>query len=162
MAPFIPTQLTCALGTLRFAALSPEQLDDINTLEHSSSQHPWSRTHLQSSLLNSHRGVGLFFQQQLIAHAFVSLASVEAELLLITVAKKHQGQGLGRLLLSTLIEQLSGHAEEFFLEVRPSNQAAVALYESLGFNQLGVRKGYYPGAKGGEDAWVYGLSILGH
>ena len=48
-----------------------------------------------------------------------------------------------------MIEQLKGSAWELFLEVRPSNTAALALYESLGFNQLGLRPRYYPGPKGG-------------
>ncbi|HEY6529698.1 MAG TPA: ribosomal protein S18-alanine N-acetyltransferase [Cellvibrionaceae bacterium] len=160
LAPFSACTLSSSLGTLHFSALTLSQLDAINQLEQTSSRHPWSRSNLESSLCNSHRGLGLILGDQLIAHAFISLASVEAELLLITVAKAYQGRGLGGLFLTTIIEQLEGQAEDLFLEVRPSNQAAVGLYETLGFNQLGVRKGYYPGPNGGEDAWVYGLSIF--
>lgn len=160
MAPFTECTLTSALGPVQLTALSLEDLAEIDRLEQSSSANPWSTQNIHSSLSSSHRAIGLKFNNQLLAHAFISLASVEAELLLIAVSKKYQGRGLGRLFLSTLIEQLAGHAEELFLEVRPSNLSAVALYESLGFNQIGVRKGYYPGPKGGEEAWVFGLSIF--
>jgi [ribosomal protein S18]-alanine N-acetyltransferase len=160
LAPFSACTLHSSLGRLHFTALTLSQLAAIDQLEQTSSQHPWSRSNIESSLRNNHRGLGLTLNDELIAHAFISVASVEAEILLITVAKTYQGQGLGGLFLTTIIEQLAGQAEELFLEVRPSNNAAVALYEALGFNQLGVRKGYYPGPNGGEDAWVYGLSIF--
>lgn len=160
MQPFSPCRLESSLGPVQLCALNSVHLDEVDRLEQASSLHPWSRANIASSLNNSHKGLGLRLGEQLIAHAFISVASVEAELLLITVAKQHQGRGLGRLLLASVIEQLKGSAWELFLEVRPSNTAALALYESLGFNQLGVRPRYYPGPKGAEDAWVMGLSLV--
>jgi ribosomal-protein-alanine N-acetyltransferase len=159
MAPFTACSLPSPLGALSLTALRPDQLDEINQLEQTSSRHPWSRANIASSLSSSHRGVALCLADTLLAYGFVSIASVEAELLIITVAKEQQGKGLGRLLLTTIIEQLKGRVSEMFLEVRPSNTAALALYESLGFNQVGVRPRYYPGPKGAEDAWVMGLCI---
>jgi ribosomal-protein-alanine N-acetyltransferase len=50
-------------------------------------------------------------------------------------------------------------AEVVFLEVRPSNRAACRLYESLGFNEIGRRKDYYPAANGHEDAKVLALQL---
>lgn len=159
MAPFTPCSLPSALGPLDFCGLSLSDLAAIDQLEQASSAHPWSRSNIASSLSTSHRGLGLRCGEQWLAYAFVSIASVEAELLLITVAKGYQGRGLGRLLLATIIEQLQGRASEMFLEVRPSNTAALALYESLGFNQIGVRPRYYPGPRGAEDALVMGLFL---
>jgi ribosomal-protein-alanine N-acetyltransferase len=46
-----------------------------------------------------------------------------------------------------------------FLEVRPSNTHAIGLYESAGFNEFSVRKGYYPAANGREDAILMGRAI---
>ncbi len=159
MAPFTSCTLPSPLGPLHFCLLSLEHLDEINQLEQTSSLHPWSRSNIASSLGSSHRGLGLRMGDKLLAYGFVSIASVEAELLIITVAKEQQGRGLGRLLLSTITGQLAGRVSEMFLEVRPSNSAAIALYESLGFNQVGVRPKYYPGPKGAEDAWVMGLYL---
>ncbi|HNG59595.1 MAG TPA: ribosomal protein S18-alanine N-acetyltransferase [Cellvibrionaceae bacterium] len=159
MAPFTACSLPSPLGPLHFCALGLEHLNEIDQLEQASSPHPWSRANIASSLGSSHRGLALRWEGKLFAYGFVSIASVEAELLIITVAKKRQGQGFGRLLLATIIEQLKGRVSEMFLEVRPSNTAALALYESLGFNQVGVRPRYYPGPRGGEDAWVMGLCL---
>ena len=64
-------------------------------------------------------------------------------------------QGIGRKLLSHLISLARRHnAEMMFLEVRPTNRAARALYESMGFNELGSRREYYPADHGREDALI--------
>ena len=51
-------------------------------------------------------------------------------------------------------------AERVFLEVRPSNTAAIALYDSAGFNEIGKRPNYYPGPRGREDAIVMAMELL--
>lgn len=76
----------------------------------------------------------------------------EAHIISLAVHPAHQRRGLGRTLLLELLNQ----AREWgcawaTLEVKASNQAALHLYESVGFQKLGERKGYY----NGEDAWVY-------
>lgn len=164
-APFTCCSLPSPIGQLELIPLELKNLDEIAQLESTSSLHPWSRENFRSSLSSSHRCIGLRKtgpenSAPLIAHVFISLAADQAELLLITVAKAYQGCGIGTLLLTTITEQLTGHAAELFLEVRPSNTAAIGLYESLGFNQIGVRKGYYPAPRGREDAWVYGASLF--
>jgi ribosomal-protein-alanine N-acetyltransferase len=62
---------------------------------------------------------------------------------------------VGRRILSSLIERatVAGMADAF-LEVRPSNTAAIRLYLSFGFEQVGMRRGYYQAASGREDAAV--------
>lgn len=164
-APFTHCSFPCAIGQLEFIPLDIKNLDEITQLENTSSLHPWSTENFRSSLISNHRCIGLRKTGEpnsapLLAHAFVSLAADQAELLLITVAKAYQGCGIGKLLLTKITEQLTGHAAELFLEVRPSNTAAIGLYESLGFNQIGVRKGYYTGPTGREDGWIFGLSIF--
>ncbi len=76
------------------------------------------------------------------------------ELFYIYVAPSQRRHGLGRSLLTNLCEQarLWGNVERVFLEVRPSNAPALALYRSLGFQQTGMRKGYY---RNGEDAQIW-------
>ncbi len=89
------------------------------------------------------------------AYAILSAAAGEAHVLNISVAPGHQGQGLGRQLMEHLLQAAHGHgADTVFLEVRPSNKVAVHLYESMGFNQVGVRNGYYPSDVGREDAII--------
>ena len=63
-------------------------------------------------------------------------------------------------MLENLIEVARGRAETIFLEVRPSNVGAIALYEKMGFNEIGIRKGYYPAEHGREDAIMLALELF--
>jgi tRNA threonylcarbamoyladenosine biosynthesis protein TsaB len=73
----------------------------------------------------------------------------------IAVAEDMQRHGLGRRLVDWCQEQtVNSGLEGVVLEVRPSNENARRFYERLGFRRIGTRKGYYPAAKGREDALV--------
>jgi ribosomal-protein-alanine N-acetyltransferase len=96
----------------------------------------------------------------LLGYGVLSSGAGEAHLLNICIAPEFQGQGLGRELLAHFVETARGHgAEALFLEVRPSNVAAVTLYESSGFNQVGCRRDYYPAPRGREDALIFALAL---
>ena len=88
------------------------------------------------------------------------MAVGEAHILNISVHQKEQSQGIGRRMLEQLIDTARGKAETIFLEVRPSNVGAIALYEKMGFNEIGIRKGYYPAQNGREDAIMLALEIF--
>ena len=84
----------------------------------------------------------------------------EAHLLTITVAPEHQGKKLGKALLQHIVEWAEPQAETLFLEVRVSNQKAINLYLNEGFNELGIRRNYYPSPTGGrEDAMLMALDL---
>jgi ribosomal-protein-alanine N-acetyltransferase len=69
---------------------------------------------------------------------------------------------VGKRLLEYLIERgAAAGMSEAFLEVRPSNTAAIRLYLSLGFEQVGMRRGYYQAVGGREDAAVLKLTLRG-
>ncbi len=64
------------------------------------------------------------------------------------------------MLLRALVRlALERGARRVFLEVRPSNAAAVALYHSEGFNEIGRRPRYYPAQNGREDALVMAMEL---
>jgi ribosomal-protein-alanine N-acetyltransferase len=82
-----------------------------------------------------------------------------AELMNMAVDPEHQRQGIGRALLKTAWQRLlEAGARQAFLEVRPSNKAALQFYYPLGFRLHSVRKGYYGDPP--EDAFVLGLELL--
>ncbi|WP_306567459.1 tRNA (adenosine(37)-N6)-threonylcarbamoyltransferase complex dimerization subunit type 1 TsaB [Aquabacterium sp.] len=84
----------------------------------------------------------------------------EIHLLNIAVARAQQGQGIARALLGLLYERcLARQASLLWLEVRPSNERACALYIREGFVEVGRRKGYYPAPDGREDALVMRRNI---
>lgn len=140
-------------------------LESITVLEAGASNHGWTGKNIVSSLSSSHHCIGLMHEGEWIAHTVFSLAADEAELLILSVAKAWQGKGVATAFLSAIFPCLAHYAHEIFLEVRESNRAAIALYDQLGFNQLGVRPNYYPviseqpsGRK--EDALIFGLNIF--
>jgi ribosomal-protein-alanine N-acetyltransferase len=98
--------------------------------------------------------------EKVIAYAVLSIGAGEAHILNISVDPQAQGLGVGRKIMEHLIEVARKKAETMFLEVRPSNTKAQSLYESLGFNEIGVRKGYYPAANNSrEDAIMLALEL---
>lgn len=97
----------------------------------------------------------------IVGYGVLSAAAGEAHILNLCVCPHHQGQGHGRRLLNRLIDLARWHqVERVFLEVRPSNHAAVALYHRAGFCEIGTRPRYYPARNGREDAVVMARELL--
>ncbi len=142
---------------LQLKNLTLDDLPALLDIEKRSHFTPWSEAHFRGSLTNAHHVVGLMHNHTILAYAVISLVAGEAELLLFVVDEKHQGKGLGRLFLNTLIETLQTQASALFLEVRAGNVPAINLYESAGFNQVGERPNYYSTPLGREDALVFAM-----
>ena len=86
-------------------------------------------------------------------------AAGEAELLRIAVDPAHRGHGLGRALLEACQRELAEEGlVQLFLEVRPSNAAAIRLYRACGWEPCGLRLRYYTD---GEDAVLYQRMNIG-
>lgn len=98
--------------------------------------------------------------ERLIGYGVMSAAAGEAHILNVAVSPQCQGHGYGRSFMHFLLETARRHgADTAFLEVRPSNSVAIRLYDSLGFNQVGVRHNYYPSERGREDAIIMALPL---
>ena len=117
---------------------------------------PWSEGNFTDSLRAGYNCWVMHNGPEPVAYAVMLTVVDEAHLLNISVARTVQRRGIGGKLLEYLSsEALRVGATQFFLEVRPSNTAALALYECHGFVAIGRRKGYYPGPDGRrEDAIV--------
>ena len=121
---------------------------------------PWT-----SGIFNDCMQVGYscwVFQEngEVVAYGVMSVAALEAHILTIVVQPNKQGCGLGNMLLMHLLQIAKRQrAETVFLEVRPSNTAAIALYEKSGFKTIGHRPNYYPAHQGREDAIVMSLDL---
>ncbi len=139
------------------------QLRDLETvigIEREIYPFPWTSGNFRDSLLSGYSCWVCEKAGPVVAYGVVMLAADEAHVLNIGVARDWQRRGIGR----ALMEHLVGVARDYgaatvFLEVRPSNGPALRLYERMGFNEIGVRKNYYPAAKGREDAIVMGLQL---
>jgi ribosomal-protein-alanine N-acetyltransferase len=90
----------------------------------------------------------------------MSVAVGEAHVLNLCVHPAWQCNGIGRRLMSRMLALARQHrADTAFLEVRESNEQALGLYRSLGFNEVSRRRGYYPARNGREDAIVLARSL---
>lgn len=97
----------------------------------------------------------------LVGHAVMSAAVGECHLLNLCVHPDWRRRGLGRRLLLRLFAiGKANNADTAFLEVRASNRGAIALYESEGFCEIGLRRGYYPAGDRREDAIVMARPLL--
>lgn len=115
----------------------------------------WSETAIRASL--AHRGALALVTEPVRGFVLGQRSADEAEILTIAVEKESRGQGLGRALLTALLDQLrSEGVRHVSLELRGSNTAALGLYTSLGFAPAGVRRCYY---RDGEDALVLGAPL---
>jgi ribosomal-protein-alanine N-acetyltransferase len=147
------------LGTERFHCV-PMQIADVDAvweLEKTVFPHPWSRANFVDSLANGYDAWLLRDAQDLLVGYFLVMYAVdEAHLLDVAVARQRQGMGLGRYLLDRIVERARARGmESILLEVRPSNERALQVYQHYGFTQIGRRKGYYPAHEGQrEDAIV--------
>lgn len=133
-------------------------LDALVAMEQQATPYPWSRALFESCLQDDYLNYALRHDDQLIGYYFAQRVLDELTLFNITVAPEHQGKGYGRQLLLHMMQQARECAcQQIWLEVRASNHSAIALYRSAGFQQSGVRKGYYQNAAGKEDAIVMQL-----
>jgi len=88
-------------------------------------------------------------------YGIMSVGAGEAHILNVCIREEFRLRGFARKLMVYLIERArAAGMSEAFLEVRPSNVAAARLYHSLGFEQVGIRRGYYQASVGREDAAV--------
>lgn len=142
--------------------MAVQLLDAVMAIEVRAYSFPWSRANFVDSLAAGHLAHCLVAPDgELLAYQVAMAGFEEWHLLNVTVSPDHQGRGLATQLLHRLIDHARGTgAEWLWLEVRPSNERARRLYAHLGFEQVGVRKGYYPDGRGQrEDALVLRLSL---
>ena len=144
----------------RFRPMREEDLDAVMAIEPRAYAHPWTRAIFKDCLRVGYNCWLYEREGDILAYGVMSVAVGEAHILNLTVRPESQGQGLGRKLLEHFLNLARRHnADLVLLEVRPSNTAALALYSGMGFNEIGVRKGYYPGPSGREDALVLALNL---
>jgi [ribosomal protein S18]-alanine N-acetyltransferase len=136
-------------------AMRGGDVTDVVAIERASYQFPWSEGIFRDCLRVGYVCRVVTVNRQVMAYGVMSFGAGEAHILNLCVGELYRCRGVGRRLLSALIERAtSGGMAEAFLEVRPSNTAAIRLYLSLGFEQVGMRRGYYQAANGREDAAV--------
>ncbi|MBX9400101.1 ribosomal protein S18-alanine N-acetyltransferase [Lysobacter sp. BMK333-48F3] len=146
------------------AALRPmreDDLDAVHAIEIRAYEFPWTPGIFRDCLRADYPAWVLVEDERIVGYFLMSVAAGEAHVLNVCVAPEAHGLGFGRKLLRALVTIARGRgAERVFLEVRPSNAGAIALYHSEGFNEIGRRPRYYPARGGREDALVMAIELL--
>jgi ribosomal-protein-alanine N-acetyltransferase len=137
-------------------------LDAVVAIETRAYPFPWTRGIFRDCLQAGHAMWVLESEGALLGYGVLGIAAGEAHVLNLCIAPEAGGRGHGRRLLRALLRVArGGGAMRVFLEVRPSNPHAIALYHDEGFNEIGRRPRYYPAPNHGrEDAIVMALEFL--
>lgn len=143
--------------------MRPMEYQDLPAVLHNERaaySHPWTEGIFRNCLASAYENWVMEQDGKPCGHTILSFTLDESHLLNICVAPEFQGGGLGRRLLDFAIARaIDRGASGMFLEVRESNTAAIQLYESTGFREIGRRRGYYPAHRGREDALVMLLPL---
>ena len=143
-----------------FREISLGDLDGIVQIERAVNPFPWGEEALRDTIASSGHHLMSLREERAVGFLLSSFVLDEAQLLLIGVSPDWQGVGVGGQLLKELINRSQDQGQKLiYLEVRSGNERAIRLYRSLGFIDIGVRRDYYPGLVGREDAIVMSLQI---
>ena len=139
---------------ISFREMRPEDAAAVERIERASFAVPWSRRAFWEEAQNE-RTVYLvaLLQGEIVGYAGAWILLDEAQITNVAVAPEKRGQGVGRCLMEEMMRRAKVRgAMRMTLEVRPSNEAALTLYKSCGFQDYGRRPRYYQ--DNGEDAII--------
>ncbi len=145
---------------LTFRPMTPCDIEQVMLLETSLHPYPWTKGIFNDCIKAGYLCYIGEINQQIIAYSALSYAAGESHILNISVAKSQQNKGYGKQILNFMMQQAKNkQANMVLLEVRGSNHKAINLYESQGFNEIGIRKNYYPAPNGKEDAIMFAKQL---
>lgn len=144
-------------------SLRPMTLDDIAQvieIEGRAYVYPWSKGIFEDCLRVGYLCWVFEAAGRVQAYAILSIMAGDCHVMNLSVDPEVHGQGVGRTVLRQLIEIARNYrVETMLLEARPSNAAALKLYTTEGFNEVGTRKAYYPARRGREDAVILAKAL---
>ncbi|HTY48682.1 MAG TPA: ribosomal protein S18-alanine N-acetyltransferase [Steroidobacteraceae bacterium] len=147
--------------TWGFRPMTEADVPAVVRIERAAYQFPWSEGIFRDCLRVGYQCC-LAVQDATVGYAVMSACAGEAHILNLCVQESARNRGLGRALLTHMLRSAAAAGmTDAFLEVRPSNAIAARLYRSVGFEQIGTRRGYYQAAGGREDAAVLRLRLKG-
>lgn len=148
------------MNTRNISLLEASDLAAAWTLEQRAHAFPWSEQTFASNQGERYLNIKLTLDGRLAGFAIVQVVLDEATLFNLAVDPAWQRQGIGWALLENLQARLiAREVGTLWLEVRASNAPAIALYEKMGFNEVTIRRNYYPTAQGREDAVIMALPL---
>lgn len=139
---------------IRIIEMQPEDLAQVAELERQIFSQPWSEQGFASSLKSPDTlYLSVWIDDRLAGYCGFLQSFDEADITNVAVGGEFRGQGIGYQMLSELMERGRKRGiERYTLEVRTGNEAALHLYRKLGFECVGIRRGFYEKPK--EDAAI--------
>jgi ribosomal-protein-alanine N-acetyltransferase len=151
----VEQQYAATMPELTFRSARDSDVLEILRIERLSYAFPWTEGIFRDCLRVNYTCRVAQIGVAIAGYGIMSIAAGEAHLLNLCVGEDYRCRGIGRRLLAHLLQVAAAvGARESFLEARPSNTTAIRLYQSLGFSQIGIRRGYYQAVDGREDAIV--------
>ena len=141
--------------------MTHDDLAMVSDIERRSYEFPWSHGVFRDCLLACYKCIVLIRNDELTGYGILSVAAGEAHILNLCVDPNYRSLGYGERILDDLLYRArSASVREIFLEVRPSNEAALGLYRKRGFYQVAARPAYYQANKGREDAAILSKKLV--
>jgi [ribosomal protein S18]-alanine N-acetyltransferase len=147
------------LSEIAIRAMAEPDVPEVVAIEVSSYRFPWSEGIFRDCLKVGYV-CRVALQIDVVAgYGIVSTGAGEAHILNLCVRPELRCRGIGTLLLEDLLQRAAAAVDMAYLEVRPSNTAAIRLYQAFEFEHIGTRRGYYQAPDGREDAAVFKLAL---
>lgn len=146
---------------LWFRRMTLGDVERVMKVEHEVYEFPWTDKIFGDCIRVGYYCWLALQRQNIVGHAVISVSSGESHMLNLSIAREYQRKGFAKQFIEFLIQQAQAkQAQTMLLEVRPSNTAAINCYNSAGFNEIGLRKDYYPAPEGREDALLFARQIV--
>ena len=147
--------------TYHISPIQEKDFEQLFNIEQAAHLVPWSMGTLKNNMGERYLNLKIECNDQIVGFAICQTVLDEATLFNIAIHPNYQGQKLGFTLLNALIEQLRNKGIlTLWLEVRESNRNAIRLYEKLNFNEVDIRKNYYPTPDGKRENAVIMAAYL--
>jgi len=145
---------------VRFRAMVPSDVPAVGAVERDSYAYPWSEGIFRDCLRVGYLCRVAELAREIVGYGITAMGAREAHILNLCVRSDLRGRNIGRQMLLLLLDRArEAGMDDALLEVRPSNTLAIALYQSMGFVEIGRRRGYYQADGGREDALVLRLGL---
>lgn len=143
-------------------AMTLSDISQLLAIETATQMAPWTEEVFKKCFQAASRGWVIEQAEGKVSGFILVLIQVnECHVLNLAVAPSQQRQGHGsRLLSHALTVAKRQGAEIAYLEVRCSNEHAIALYKKMNFKKIGERKNYYSTGEGYENAWVFAKILI--
>ncbi|MED5421349.1 MAG: ribosomal protein S18-alanine N-acetyltransferase [Pseudomonadota bacterium] len=141
-------------------AMIHNDTSEVSDIERRSYDFPWGHGVFHDCLLAGYSCIVLVREERVVGYSILSVAAGEAHILNLCVDPGFRQLGYGEKLLDEILSRVATEdVHEMFLEVRPSNEKAIALYRKKGFRQIASRPAYYQATEGRESAAILSKRI---